>query len=111
MKYYISINSWNLLESFVTESLSPFAFYSKRNFGNNLSRFISNSNEKINFLVLSTADNGGDYTIIVDDAILDTSSIKPIKGVKTIIVYNKPYITKRGMLASVLAVRLYMMPL
>ena len=35
MKYYISINSWNLLESFVTESLSPFAFYGKRNFGNN----------------------------------------------------------------------------
>ncbi len=96
MKYYISINSWNLLESFVTESLSPFAFYSKRNFGNNLSRFISNSNEKINFLVLSTADNGGDYTIIVDDAILDTSSIKPIKGVKTIIVYNKTLYYKKG---------------
>lgn len=96
MKYYISINSWNLLESFVTESLSPFAFYSKRNFGNNLSRFISNSNEKINFLVLSTADNGGDYTIIVDDAILDTSSIKPIKGLKTIIVYNKTLYYKKG---------------
>ena len=96
MKYYISINSWNLLESFVTESLSPFAFYSKRNFGNNLSRFISNSNEKINFLVLSTADNGGDYTIVVDDDILDTSSIKPIKGLKTIKVYNKTLYYKKG---------------
>ena len=96
MKYYISINSWNLLESFVAESLSPFAFYSKRNFGNNLSRFISNSNEKINFLVLSTADNGGDYTIVVDDAILDPSSIKPIKGLKTIIVYNKTLYYKKG---------------
>ena len=96
MKYYISINSWNLLESFVTESLSPFAFYSKRNFGNNLSRFISNSNEKINFLVFSTADNGGDYTIVVDDAILDTSSIKPVKGLKTIIVYNKTLYYKKG---------------
>lgn len=96
MKYYISINSWNLLESFVTESLSPFAFYSKRNFGNNLSRFISNSNEKINFLVLSTTDNGGDYTIVVDDAILDTSSINPVKGLKTIIVYNKTLYYKKG---------------
>lgn len=96
MKYYISINSWNLLESFVTESLSPFAFYSKRNFGNNLSRFISNSNEKINFLVLSNADNGGDCTIVVDDAILDASSIKPIKGLKTIIVYSKTLYYKKG---------------
>lgn len=96
MKYYININSWNLLESFVTESLSPFAFYSKRNFGNNLSRFISNSNEKINYLVLSTADNGGDYTIVVDDAILDTSSIKPVKGLKTIIMYNKTLYYKNG---------------
>ncbi len=96
MKYYISINSWNLLESFVTESLSPFAFYSKRNFGNNLSRFISNSNEKINFLVLSTVDNGGDYTIVVDDAILDPSSIKSVKGLKTKIVYNKTLYYKKG---------------
>lgn len=96
MKYYISINSWNLLESFVTESLSPFAFYSKRNFGNNLSRFISNSNEKINFLVLSTADNGGDYSIIVDDGILDSSSIKPVKGLKSIIAYSKTLYYKKG---------------
>ena len=87
MKYYISINSWNLLESFVTESLSPFAFYNKRNFGNNLSRFINNSNDKIKFIVLSTVDNGGDYSIIVNDTILDTSSIKPVKGLKTMFVY------------------------
>lgn len=96
MKYYISINSWNLLESFITESLSPFAFYSKRNFGNNLSRFISNSNDKINFLVLSTTDNGGDYTIVVDDTILDTSSIKPVKGLKTVFVYDKTLYYKKG---------------
>lgn len=96
MKYYISINSWNFLESFVTESLSPFAFYNKRNFGNNLSRYISNSNEKINFLVLSTADNGGDYTIVVDDAILEASSIKPVKGLKTIITYSKTLYYKKG---------------
>ena len=96
MKYYISINSWNLLESFVTESLSPFAFYSKRNFGNNLSRFISSSNDKINFLVLSTVDSGGDYTIVVDDAILDTSSLKPVRGLRTTLVYSKTLYYKKG---------------
>ena len=96
MKYYISINSWNLLESFVTESLSPFAFYNKRNFGNNLSRFINNSNDKIKFIVLSTVDNGGDYSIIVNDTILDTSSIKPVKGLKTMFVYSKTLYYKKG---------------
>ena len=96
MKYYISINSWNLLESFVTESLSPFAFYNKRNFGNNLSRFINSSNDKINFIVLSTVDNGGDYSIIVDDTILDTSSIKSVKGLKTMFVYSKTLYYKKG---------------
>lgn len=96
MKYYISINSWNLLESFVTESLSPFAFYNKRNFGNNLSRFINSSNDKINFIVLSTVDNGGDYSIIVNDTILDTSSIKSVKGLKTMFVYSKTLYYKKG---------------
>ena len=96
MKYYISINSWNLLESFVTESLSPFAFYNKRNFGNYLSRFINSSNDKINFIVLSTVDNGGDCSIIVDDTILDTSSIKSVKGLKTMFVYSKTLYYKKG---------------
>ena len=96
MTYYISINSWNLLESFVTESLSPFAFYNKRNFGNNLSRFINSSNDKINFIVLSTVDNGGDYSIIVNDTILDTSSIKSVKGLKTMFVYSKTLYYKKG---------------
>ena len=96
MKYYISINSWNLLESFVTDSLSPFAFYNKRNFGNNLSRFINNSNDKIKFIVLSTVDNGGEYSIIVNDTILDTSSIKPVKGLKTMFVYSKTLYYKKG---------------
>ena len=40
MFYYIGINSWNLLESFVSESISPFSFYQVRGYGNNLSRYI-----------------------------------------------------------------------
>ena len=89
MKYYISINSWNLLESFVTESLSPFAFYSKRNFGNNLSRYISSANDKVNYLVFSTKDRGGDYSIEIDDSILDRSCIKQVKNLRTFFVYSK----------------------
>ncbi len=96
MKYYTSINSWNLLESFVTESLSPFTFYKERNFGNNLSRFINTSNEKINFLILSTTDIGGEYTIEIDDSILDKDNIKPIKNLKTTFTYGKTIYYKVG---------------
>lgn len=99
MKYYISINSWNLLESFVTESLSPFAFYKKRNFGNNLSRYISSANDKINFLILSTKDNGEDYTIEIDESILDKTYIKPIKNLKTLFTYSKTVYYKVGQVA------------
>ncbi|WP_251968784.1 hypothetical protein NEE14_001290 [Parabacteroides sp. AD58] len=99
MKYYISINSWNLLESFVTESLSPFAFYNKRNFGNNLSRYISNANDKINFLILSTRDNGEDYTIEIDESILDKTYIKPIKNLKTLFTYSNTIYYKVGQVA------------
>lgn len=96
MKYYININSWNLLETFATESLSPFSFYNQRNFGNNLSRYISCSNDKINFLVLSTTDNGGDYTIEIDDSILDKTSIKPVKNLKTFFTYSRTIYFKVG---------------
>lgn len=99
MKYYININAWNLLESFVTESLSPFAFYSKRNFGNNLSRYISSGNDKINFLVLSSIDNGGEYTIEIDDSILDNDSIKPVKNLKTLFTYSKTIYYRVGQIS------------
>ena len=50
MFYYIGINSWNLLESFVSESISPFSFYQVRGYGNNLSRYIDGTNESIHEL-------------------------------------------------------------
>ena len=55
-KYYIEISSWNLLESFVTESISPFSFYQERDFGNNLSRYLSGEKERSYHLILSTKD-------------------------------------------------------
>lgn len=96
MKYYINISSWNLLESFVTESLSPFAFYARRNFGNNLSRYISSGTDKINYLVLSTIDNGGDYSIEIDSSIVNAEYIKPIKGLSTKFIYSNTIYYKKG---------------
>lgn len=96
MKYYLSINSWNLLESFVTESISPFSFYDKRNFGNNLSRYLGSNSEKINFLILSDKDQGGDFTIIIDEALLDKSNLVKIKGLKGSFTYNKTIFYQKG---------------
>lgn len=53
MFYYISTNSWNLLESFVSESISPFSFYQVRGYGNNLSRYLDGTNERANYLIVS----------------------------------------------------------
>ena len=52
MKYWIVIDSWNLMETFTTESLSPHIFYLKRAFGNDLTRYISKNGELFNNLVL-----------------------------------------------------------
>lgn len=90
MQYYIEISSWNLLESFVTESISPFSFYSERNFGNNLSRYLSGDKEKSNYLILSTQDFGGDITLIIDDSLIDKTYLNPIKRFKVNPVYTYP---------------------
>ena len=90
MQYYIEISSRNLLESFVTESISPFSFYSERNFGNNLSRYLSGEKEKSNYLILSTQDFGGDITLIVDDALIDKTYLTPIKKFTANPVYTYP---------------------
>lgn len=90
MQYYIEISSWNLLESFVTESISPFSFYSERNFGNNLSRYLSGEKEKSNYLILSTQDYGGDITLVVDEALIDKTYLNPIKKFTANPVYKYP---------------------
>ena len=89
MFYYISTNSWNLLESFVSESMSPFSFYQVRGYGNNLSRYIDGTNERANYLILSTKDVKGDYTLRVNDEILDKSNLTPVKKDKTLFTYSK----------------------
>ncbi len=88
MQYYIEISSWNLLESFVTESISPFSFYSERDFGNNLSRYLSGEKEKSNYLILSTQDFGGEITLIVDESLIDKTYLSPIKKFRANPVYT-----------------------
>lgn len=83
MFYYISTNSWNLLESFVSESISPFSFYQVRGYGNNLSRYLDGTNERANYLILSTKEINGDYVLRVNDEILDKSNIAPVKNSET----------------------------
>lgn len=96
MKYYIEISSWNLLESFVTESISPFSFYKDRNFGNNLSRYLSGNKEIVNHLILSTKDLGGDFSICIDGELIDDSVLMPRKKSKNIYTYPKTIYYRKG---------------
>ena len=96
MFYYISTNSWNLLESFVSESISPFSFYQVRGYGNNLSRYLDGTNERANYLILSTKKINGDYVLKVNDEILDKSNIAPVKSSETLFTYNKTIYYKKG---------------
>ena len=95
MFYYISTNSWNLLESFVSESISPFSFYQVRGYGNNLSRYLDGTNERANYLILSTKKINGDYVLKVNDEILDKSNIAPVKSSETLFTYNKTIYYKK----------------
>lgn len=105
MFYYISTNSWNLLESFVSESISPFSFYQVRGYGNNLSRYIDGTNERANYLILSTKEINGDCVLKVNDEILDKSNIGPVKNSKTLFTYNKTIYYKKGAVAFLFSSR------
>ena len=96
MYYYLVVSSWNLLESFATESISPFSFYQERHFGNNLSRYMSSEKEKTHFLILSTRDLGGDISVIIDESLIDKSLLGQIKGLKTAFTYPKTIYYKKG---------------
>ena len=96
MHYYIEISSWNLLESFVTESISPFSFYLGRNFGNSLSRYLSGEKEKANYLILSLDDLGGDFSLIVDEDLIEQDLLYPVPGMKRAFTYPRTIYYKKG---------------
>lgn len=90
MKYFINITSWALLNSFATESISPYSF--RTNEGRN----INSDNERTDYLILSKKDKGGDFSIIVDESILDPECILPIEKSRTLFFYGKTIFYKKG---------------
>lgn len=99
MLYYINVTAWNLLETFVTESISPHIFYSQRSFGNNLSRYLDINNELGNFLILSTRDTKSDYSIQVDESLIDRNELLPIKGYDSLFLYSKTIYFKKNFIS------------
>lgn len=96
MKYWLLMDSWNLMESFVTESISPYSFYQERSFGNNLSRFFKMGSEKINHLIFSTVEPVGEYAIEISDELLDVTLLGKNGKKKTIFTYPKTIYYRKG---------------
>ena len=71
MKYWIIIDSWNLMETFTTESLSPHTFYLNRSFGNDLTHYVNKDGELFNNLVLYKTEPSSDYAIEIDSNLID----------------------------------------
>lgn len=96
-RYWIKIDSWNLIESFVTECISPSDFYRTRGFGNNLSRYISKGGDTINHLLLSTIPPNSDYSIEVSDEIIDKDQLHIVdKKDNCLFSYPKTIYYKKG---------------
>lgn len=94
MKYWIVIDSWNLMETFTTESLSPHIFYLKRAFGNDLTRYISKNGELFNNLVLYAEEPSADYAIELDDSLLDKFLLSENKKKKNFLYPKTVYYQK-----------------
>jgi hypothetical protein len=95
-KYWLVIDSWNLLESFTTESVSPYSFYEDRGFGNTLSRNITKGSDTINHLILTSFEPASDYAIEISSDILETSLIEISKTNNNIISYPKTIYYSNG---------------
>lgn len=76
--YYLSVDKWNLMESLVTESISPYSFYKKRNFSNILSRIKDDGNKKYSQLLLCTLKKGNNCLIGIHESLLDKNSLRGI---------------------------------
>ena len=95
MKYWIIIDSWNLMETFTTESLSPHSFYENRSFGTDLTRYISKDGELYNNLVLYRKEPVADYAIEIDSQIIDESLIRKVKRTDAFL-YPKTIYYRKG---------------
>jgi hypothetical protein len=95
-KYWLVIDSWNLIESFTTESISPYSFYENRGFGNTLTRYVPKGGGTINHLILTSFEPASDYAIEISIELLETSLLKNYKNKKTIFTYPKTIYYKKG---------------
>lgn len=96
MKYWIIIDSWNLMETFTTESLSPHSFYLNRSFGSDLTRYISKDGELFNNLVLYKQEPLADYAIEIDSKIIDESFLTKVKKTSAYL-YPKTIYYRKGL--------------
>lgn len=104
--YYLSVDKWNLMESLVTESISPYSFYWKRDFSNTLNRIKDEGNKKYSQLLLCTSKRGNDCLIGVNESLLDKESLMRIlKRIRKDTIRNifhtiRQYISKKASLNS-----------
>ena len=70
-----------------------------------MSRYLDGTNERANYLILSTKEINGDYVLRVNDEILDKSNIAPVKNSKTLFTYNKTIYYKKGAVAFLFSSR------
>lgn len=95
MKYWIIIDSWNLMETFTTESLSPHSFYLNRSFGNDLTRYISKDGELYYNLVLFKKEPIADFAIEIDSCLIDNNLIVRDKKNDAILYPQTIYFRKK----------------
>lgn len=94
MKFWIIIDSWNLMETFTSESLSPHIFYLERAFGNDLTRYISKNGELFNNLVLYAEEPSSDFAIELDESLLDPPLLFENKKEKNFLYPKTVYFQK-----------------
>lgn len=88
-KYWLIIDSWNLIESFTTESISPHSFYKNRGFGNTLKRLFSNGGDTINHLILTTYEPKSKFAIEISSELIETSLLETCGKKDTVFSYPK----------------------
>lgn len=79
ISYWIPIDMWNLNELFTTESISPFSFYNKRNFGNPVNRNTQIIEDENN-LVLFDSPVQNDILLNILAVLIDVSNLNEIKS-------------------------------
>ena len=101
--YYLSVDKWNLMESLVTESISPYSFYWKRDFSNSLSRIKDEGNKKLSQLLLCSLKKGEECLIQIHESLLDKTSLTGVlkrdkkSFYRDYFSYNKTIYFKKGL--------------